>query len=190
MTPAPAARAGPPGGADDGLAAHLRHDGPTQHRAAVLGHAYRVRPHDLFRRHRAELSRAWPDLAGRDPEDRAALSALLLVRCARELADGRPDPDPGPSSPPGSPSAHAAAADLLPRWGHPDPWTLLAPADMLALRALVHLEPDERDLAAAAWLGVDDAAVAAEAGLSPAAHERLRDEALALWALVVRAARP
>ncbi len=154
------------------------HDALSQHRVAIVAHALRVAPFALFSHHRAVLWDAWGDLAPRHEADRLAVSSLVLVRAAGALASLE-----GPATPR---AALDAVREMPPRWRHPDPWTLLAPRDMRGLRALVHLDPTSRDLAALQWLGVDPAAAAVELGLAEDEYRRRRDHAMAFWAHLVR----
>ena len=176
MTSLPRSRAGSPEDPADLEAFLTHHDALLQNRVAVLAHAYGAVPHDVFLRLRATLWSSWSELGARDDQDRIASTSLLLVRAAG-------DRDAGP---PAS-AAPAAVRSLRPAWRHPDPWALLAPRDMRALRALVHLDTHARDLVVLQWLGVDGEVAARELGLAPAEHRRRREHALATWRHVVRA---
>lgn len=176
MTPLPRTHAGPGEDAADLEAFLTRHDALLQNRVAVLAHAYGVVPHDVFLRVRANLWSSWPEVGARHEADRIAATSLLLVRAAA-------DRDAGPPAT----AVPAPVRALQPPWRHPDPWALLAPRDMRALRALVHLDAHARDLVVLQWLGVDGAVAARELGLTPDEHRRRRDHALAAWTHVVRA---
>ena len=165
-----------------GVAAFLtRHDALSQQRVAIVAHVVGVSPFALFRRHRAALETAGGDHGLHAEAEWLTASSLLMVRSASELAAGD-----APDTPSVARAALEAAGRGAPAWRHPDPWTLLAPRVMRPLRALVHLDPAERDLAILQWLGVDPGAAAAGLGLDEEEYRSRRDRAMAFWAHLVR----
>jgi hypothetical protein len=182
VTPAPHRQVDPPDRSFAGFV--VRHDGLLQDRAALVGHAYGAAPYEVFWSTRAELWEQWPGQA--NEADRIGALALCLRRAGVRRGTDRPLPDPAIGPDPG-PAVVAAVRDLAPVWRRPDPWTLLEPAVMRPLRALVHLDAISRDIAVLAWLGVPADVAAREVGLG-VDHPDAHDRAMRFWRHVIRGA--
>jgi hypothetical protein len=165
-----------------------RHDAFLQVLVTVLGHAYAAPAHDVFQLTRAVVHDRWTSFGTAGEDVRVVELTLQVARNARALGAAAPEVRhrPRPAHPP-APRSVLAARSFEPGWRHPDPWRLLAADEARPLRALAHLDPLARDLAVLRWLGVPDAATAAELGLSEAELPERLDEAMRQWAAVVAA---
>lgn len=176
--------AAPTTGAEAFLA---RHDALLQPRAVVLAHVHGADAEDVFLLTRAAVVETW-DSTGSvgDEAGRLRELALLLARTARAVGgDASPATHrPRPVVPP-SARAVLTARGLQPAWRHAEASWLLAADETRPLRALAHLDPLSRDLAALRWLDVPPDDVAAELGVEAAELPRRLDTAMARWAVVV-----
>jgi hypothetical protein len=165
-----------------------RHDAFLQVLVTILGHAYGAPPHDLFLLTRASMHDRWSAFGAAGEDVRVVELTLQVTRTARGLGNHGADRSHRfrPAQPPAARSV-LAARSFEPAWRHPDPWRLLAADEARPLRALVHLDPLARDLAVLRWLGVPDAQVAPELGLTEAELPTRLGEAMRQWAAVVAA---
>ncbi len=166
-----------------------RHDGFLQVLVTILGHAYGAPPHDLFLLTRASMHDRWASFGAAGEDVRVVELTLQVTRTARGLGNHGAERThrARPAHPPAARSV-LAARSFDPAWRHPDPWRLLAADEARPLRALVHLDPLARDLAVLRWLGVPDAQIAPELGLTEPELPATLGEAMRQWSAVVAAA--
>lgn len=131
-----------------------RHDARLQQRALVIGWIYGVDPREVFDRTRGEVWSRRDDLVVATEPDVLTELWLLLARHARQLASPTTPPVPVDSS---------AVDRIAPVWRAVYARAVLADAETLPFRAMVHLPGALRDvLVLGSWLRIDIADIADE----------------------------